>query len=95
MREDLQRSEALGHILLATESTSSTGAFEELSSEGEAGAAYADLFEGDGATNPGDTTDGSGTEEPDRPLGFLAYLTKLIPQNLFAAVSAPGGEGGQ
>ncbi len=80
---DLRQSEALGNLLLATESTTRTGV-----SDDEAGGeptAYAELF-----TGSGDAADESSRErrraaaDPTQR-GFLGYLTQLIPRNLAQA----------
>ena len=81
---DLRESEALGNLLLATESTSrSAGAGP---SGGEAG--YAELFDGSGelggaAGRPGPAAGADPTQR-----GFLGYLTQLIPRNLAQAAQA-------
>ena len=82
---DLRQSEALGNLLLATESTSRAAGVSDGSSSGEA-AAYAELFAGSGGESA------EAAEEERRRVatdptqrGFLGYLTQLIPRNLAQA----------
>ncbi len=82
---DLRQSEALGSLLLATESTSRAAGVVDGAPAGESGAGYAELFTGSG----GDGESGergryrAGPDPSER--GFLGYLTQLIPRNLAQA----------
>jgi proton glutamate symport protein len=86
---DLRESEALGNLLLATESTSRSGGVAGGPSGeagGESSAGYAELFTGSGGAEVGDAGEGGGADPTQR--GFLGYLTQLIPRNLAHAAHA-------
>ena len=83
---DLRESEALGNLLLATESTSRSGGVAG-EPGGEASAGYAELFGGSGeATAAAGEAAAAGSDPTER--GFLGYLTQLIPRNLAHAAHA-------
>ncbi len=83
---DLRESEALGNLLLATESTSGSGGVGDGSQQQGEGEAFAELFTGRGG-GPGDQESGGGGEEEGASeRGFFAYLTQLVPRNLALAV---------
>ncbi len=84
---DLRESEALGNLLLATESTSRSGNMGDLSTQdaGEA-EAFAELFEGTAGRQPISSAASVEPEPGPSERGFFAYLSQLIPRNLALAV---------
>lgn len=84
---DLRESEALGNLLLETESTSrSAGVAGEPG--GEAGAGYVELFDGSGESRAAAGEAGAAAGADPAQRGFLGYLTQLIPRNLADAAHA-------
>ena len=76
---DLRQSEALGNLLLATESTSSAAG------GGGPAAGYAELFRGSGGEGVGAERSRGQAGSAPSARGFLAYLSQLIPRNLAQA----------
>ncbi len=84
---DLRQSEALGNLLLATETTGGAGGVEDLAAAGPGQAgAFAELFSGIGGEPEAQGARDESRAAPESPRGFLAYLTQLIPRNLASAV---------
>ncbi len=84
---DLRQSEALGKLLLATESTATGGGLEDLSAaEGGQAEGFAELFSGNGVAARSQAEGDKAAATLESPGGFLAYLTQLIPRNLASAV---------
>ena len=81
---DLRQSEALGNLLLATESTSRVGGVSDGEADGEP-TAYAELFTGSGDGAAGSSRERRRAAADPTQRGFLGYLTQLIPRNLAQA----------